>query len=83
MNLDRLFAWIVGVVIAFAATGQLDVLQSWVWRAQAKVIYESRSSTWGSPRFFEGASIKGYSSSKHQIPSVRISDTRAWTRTLK
>jgi hypothetical protein len=52
MNLDKLFAWIIGVVIAFAATGQLDVLQTWVWRAQAKVIYESRTSTWGSPRFF-------------------------------
>lgn len=53
MNLDKLFAWVVGVVIAFAATGQLDVLQAWVWRAQAKVIYESRTSTWGSPRFFK------------------------------
>ncbi len=52
MNLEKLFTWIIGVVIAFAATGQLDVLQAWVWRAQAKVIYESRSSTWGSPRFF-------------------------------
>ena len=52
MNLDKLFAWIIGVVIAFAAKGQLDVLQAWVWRAQAKVIYESRTSTWGSPRFF-------------------------------
>lgn len=52
MNLDKLFAWTVGVVIAFAATGRLDVLQAWVWRAQAKVIYESRSSSWRSPRFF-------------------------------
>ncbi len=52
MNLDKLFAWIIGIVIMFAATGQLDVLQSWVWQAQAKVIYESRSSNWGSPRFF-------------------------------
>ncbi len=52
MNLDKLFAWVVGIVIVFAAAGQLDVLQSWVWRAQAKVIYESRSSNWGSPKFF-------------------------------
>ena len=52
MNLDKLFAWVVGVVLAFAATEQLDVLQAWLWRAQAKVIYESRSSSWGSPRFF-------------------------------
>jgi len=52
MNLDKLFAWIVGIVIVFAGTGQLDVLQNWIWKAQAKVIYESRSSQWGSPRFF-------------------------------
>lgn len=53
MNLDKLFAWIVAVVIAIASTGQIDILQAWIWRAQAKVIYESRTSTWGSPRFFE------------------------------
>lgn len=52
MNLEKLFTWIIAVVIAFAATGQLDVLQAWVWRAQTKMIYESRASTWGSPRFF-------------------------------
>ena len=52
MNLDKMFAWVVGVVFAFATVGKLDVLQAWAWRAQAKVIYESRSSSWGSPRFF-------------------------------
>lgn len=52
MNLDKLFAWVVAVVIAFAATGQLETLQTWVWHAQAKIIHESRTSTWGSPRFF-------------------------------
>ncbi len=53
MNLDKLFTWIAGVVITFALSGELNVLQTWIWRAQAKVIYESRASTWGSPRFFE------------------------------
>lgn len=52
MNLDKLFAWVIGVVVAFACAGKLDTLQAWIWRAQAKVIYESRTSTWGSPRFF-------------------------------
>lgn len=52
MNLDKLFSWIAGVVIAFALVGKLDVLQTWIWRAQAKVVYASRTSTWGSPRFF-------------------------------
>ncbi len=53
MNLDKLFTWIISIIIAFAATGRLDVLQAWIWRAQAKVIYESRTSTWGSPRIFQ------------------------------
>jgi len=52
MNLDKLFSWVAGIVIAFAIMGKLDVLQAWIWRAQAKVIYQSRTSTWGSPRFF-------------------------------
>ncbi len=52
MNFDKLFSWTAGIVIACATVGQLDTLQNWVWRAQAKVIYESRSSQWGSLRFF-------------------------------
>ena len=52
MNLDKLFTWIAGIVIAFAAMGKIDVLQAWIWRAQAKVVYQTRTSTWGSPRFF-------------------------------
>lgn len=53
MNLDKLMAWVVAVVVLFVATGNLDSLQKWVWKAQAKAIYESRSSTWGSPKFFK------------------------------
>ena len=53
MNLDKLMAWVVAVVLLFASTGNLNVLQKWVWKTQAKVIYEARSSTWGSPRFFK------------------------------
>ena len=53
MNLDKLMAWVVAVVLLFAGTGNIDVLQKWIWKAQVKVIYESRSSTWGSPRFFK------------------------------
>ncbi len=66
MNLEKLFIWITGIVITFASTGQLDVLQAWVWRAQAKVIYESRSSNWGSPRFFNQSTAKESNPSKHQ-----------------
>lgn len=66
MNLDKIFAWIIGIVLMFAAAGQLDVLQSWVWQAQAKVIYESRSSNWGSPRFFKEHTAAGPNSVKNQ-----------------
>ncbi len=30
MNLDKLFAWVVGVVLVFAASGRLDILQNWI-----------------------------------------------------
>jgi hypothetical protein len=52
MNFDKLYTWAIGVVLAFATVGKLDTLQMWIWRAQAHVIHESRTSTWGSPRFF-------------------------------
>lgn len=52
MNLSKLFVLVIGIVAAFSSIGQFDVLQAWIWRAQAKLIYESRTETWGSPRFF-------------------------------
>ena len=52
MNFDNLYAWVAGIVIAFAATGRVDTLQTWVWKAQAHVLYESRTSTWGHHDFF-------------------------------
>ncbi len=67
MNLDKLFSWIAVVVIAFAIVGKLDVLQAWIWRAQAQVVYQSRTSTWGSPRFFPVA--KTPASAPKQISS--------------
>lgn len=42
-----------GVVLMAAATGNIDKLQMWVWKAQANVVRESRTSNWGSPRFFQ------------------------------
>lgn len=58
MNLDKLFDWIIIVVIGFALNGNLDRLTHWVYRAQAKVIYESRASAWGSPSIFKNNSRK-------------------------
>lgn len=36
MNLDKLFSWIAGIVIAFAVVGQLDVLQVLVGSLQTQ-----------------------------------------------
>ena len=53
MDLEKLIALIASIVLLASATGQLGALQKWIWRAQAQVVYQSRTSTWGSPRFFE------------------------------
>lgn len=58
MNLRKLVILSAGIVFALSATTNLDTLQTWVWRAQAKLIYESRTETWGSPRFFPRESDK-------------------------
>ena len=52
MDLEKLMAFALSVVLAFAAVERLDVLQRWIWIEQAKLLQESRTSTWGSPRFF-------------------------------
>lgn len=52
MNFDKLITWITAIVLGYAAFGKIDILQRWIWTAQAKVIAESRTSNWGSPRFF-------------------------------
>ncbi len=52
MNFDKLFAWIVPIVVAAAIAGNLDTLQRWIWKAHANAIDASRTLTWGSPRFF-------------------------------
>jgi hypothetical protein len=52
MNFDNLIKSATAIVLAAAMTGHLGDLQLWVWKAQAKLLYESRTSTWGSPHFF-------------------------------
>jgi hypothetical protein len=51
MNFQSLIKWALGIAIAAAAIGKLDDLQRWIWLAQARVIQDSRTSTWGSPHF--------------------------------
>lgn len=58
MNLNKLVILSAGIVLALSATMNLNQLQTWIWRAQARLIYESRTETWGSPRFFPRESDK-------------------------
>ncbi len=75
MNLDKLISIAATVVIGAAAIGRLDALQRWIWIAQAKVVYESRSSNWGSPKFFnnhsEGRSMSRAFSRKEIEPRMK------------
>ena len=52
MNLQSVMAWVIGIVLAAAAVGKLDALQTWVWTSEARTIEAGRTSSWGSPRFF-------------------------------
>ena len=52
MNLDKIFEWVIVIVIGFSITGNLDKLTHWIYKAQAKLMIESRTSSWGSPTIF-------------------------------
>ena len=52
MGFDKIGQFAVTVVIAAAIAGHLDSLNRWVQVATAKLVWESRTSTWGSPIFF-------------------------------
>jgi hypothetical protein len=58
MNLDKLFDWVIVIVIGFATVGHLDTLTNWVYRAQARLVYESRASNWGNHRFLKKQILK-------------------------
>ena len=62
MNLDKLFDWVIAIVIGFTTVGHLDTLTNWVYRAQARLVYESRASNWGNPSVFKETNIKTSSS---------------------
>jgi hypothetical protein len=53
MNLDKLTSFAISVVLTAALLGNLDRLQLWVIKSQAKLLYESRASAWGSPSVFK------------------------------
>lgn len=57
MNFDKISSFAITVVIIAAMSGNLDRLNHWVQVATAKVLWESRASTWGSPHFWSEQDI--------------------------
>ena len=72
MNLGKLGDFAIGIVIAAAIAGNLDTLNRWVQVATAKVLWESRASNWGSPRFWPENHTK-YNKTHYQQKEVRLS----------
>lgn len=53
MNFTNLIFWSVTIISGVAGTYNIGTIQTVIWKAQAKLVYESRTATWGSPRFFQ------------------------------
>ena len=58
MNFDRITNFAITVGIMAAVAGNLDRLNHWVQLTTAKVLWESRASAWGTPRFWPEQDIK-------------------------
>lgn len=50
MNFTNLIFWSVTIISGMAGTYHIDVVQKAIWSAQAKLIYQSRTETWGIPK---------------------------------
>lgn len=53
MNLSNLIFWSVGIISAWTGAYHIDDIHRGILKAQAKIIYESRTETWGSPKILE------------------------------
>lgn len=56
MNFDKLTDFAITVALAAALAGNFDSFTKRVYVARAKLLYESRTETWGSPLFFRQSS---------------------------
>lgn len=74
MSFDKIGQIAAAVVIVAAVAGHLDTLNHWVQVATAKLVWESRTSTWGSPIFLsehKGRSFKPTTKQKEVRSSNR------------
>lgn len=51
MNLSNFIFWSVGIISAWTGVYHIDDIHRGILKAQAKLIYQSRTATWGSPNF--------------------------------
>lgn len=58
MNFSSLIKWCTGIVLGLAAVKNIDDIQHNILKAQARLLYESRTETWGSPRFLQTSERK-------------------------
>ena len=74
MNFEPIVKFATGIVIAAAIAGNLGTLNRWVYVATAKLLWESRTATWGRPHWPEHQ----FKSNKTQKKSkeVPLSQTR-------
>lgn len=52
MNLSNLIFWAVTMITGLLGAFNIDAIQIAVMRTQAKLLYESRTETWGTPNMF-------------------------------
>jgi hypothetical protein len=51
MSLTNLIFWSASIITALAGVHNIYSIQRTIWKAQARIVYESRTETWGSPKF--------------------------------
>ncbi|QDK44647.1 hypothetical protein DOM22_05465 [Bdellovibrio sp. ZAP7] len=64
MNLTNLILWSAGFITALAGVQNIDTIQRGILKAQARLVYESRTETWGSPKFLKISNSHSVSESK-------------------
>lgn len=53
MSLTNLITWCAGIIIGLVGAHHIDDIHRTILRAQARLIYESRTANWGAPKFLE------------------------------
>lgn len=52
MNLTNLIFWSLSIITGLAGVHNIDAIHRGILGAQARLVYESRTETWGSPGAF-------------------------------